>query len=63
LAKARSSSRKLQVILRRVSALLLASHGSAYFCWCRTSSNPADAPSRRWRSLGKGRRGWKRVKK
>ena len=46
-AKGRSSSLKLNVLLRRVAALLLVSGTRIFIAWCRSEANPADAPSRR----------------
>ena len=47
LAKGRSSSRRLNAILRRVGALLLAADLYPYYAWTASHLQPADADSRR----------------
>ena len=46
LTKGRTSSLKLQNVLRRYDALMLASSAVAAYVYIRTDLNPADAPSR-----------------
>ena len=48
LVKGRSSSSRLQRILRRVGGLLLGCHGYGAYGWVKSVENPADRPSRRW---------------
>ena len=45
--KGRSSSRKLRVIMKKISAWLLLSANSVVLGYVDTGQNPADAPSRR----------------
>jgi hypothetical protein len=52
-AKGRSSSRKLNVVVRRLGGLLLGCHGRMVVAWCKTAENPADGPSRRWKLVRK----------
>ena len=52
-AKGRSSSRKLNVVVRRLGGLLLGCHGGMVVAWCKTAENPADGPSRRWKLVRK----------
>ena len=47
LSKRRSSSHKIQRVLRRFDALELASGVRPFFAYIRSSLNPADRPSRR----------------
>jgi hypothetical protein len=48
LAKGRSSVKRLNVLLRRVTAVSLASRTRWFYGWVRSKDNPADGPSR-WR--------------
>ena len=45
-AKGRSSSRKLNAILRRLNALRLATFSAPFCVYIHASANSADAPSR-----------------
>jgi hypothetical protein len=47
LTKHRSSSIRLNRVARKVDALELASGSKGFFAFCRSSKNPADAPSRK----------------
>ena len=47
LSKRRSSSYKLQRVLRRFAAIELAAGTCPFFCYVRSAFNPADRPSRR----------------
>ena len=53
LAKGRSSSRKLNLVVRRLGGLLLGTHGYLVTAWTKTAENPADMPSRRWKTVKK----------
>ena len=46
LTKCRSSSRKLNVICKRLAALVLGACSRIYYGYCETDRNPADKPSR-----------------
>ena len=45
-AKARSSSRKLQLVLRRIASLMLAADATGYLPYVESGKNPADKASR-----------------
>ena len=51
LGKVRSSSRKLNRVVRRLGGLLLGSHGYGVIGWTKTAENPADEPSRWWKRV------------
>ena len=48
LAKGRSSSWKLNQVLRRVGALTVAAGFAPAYGYCMSEWNPSDVPSRRW---------------
>ena len=50
LVKGRSSSRKLQGVLRKVGAIHLAANQRPFFGYVHTADNPADKPPR-WAAL------------
>ena len=50
LSKKRSSSRRLNTVLRRFDALELAGSMKPYFAYVRSAKNPADRPSRRFKT-------------
>ena len=56
LTKRRSASLRLAPIVRRVNALELASGIHIYHAFCRSSNNPADAPSRAFVRFKKSKR-------
>jgi hypothetical protein len=56
LTKRRSASLRLAPIVRRVNALELASGIHIYHAFCRSSNNPADAPSRAFVRFRKSKR-------
>eukprot|EP00971_Amphidinium_carterae_P348898 6490729-Amphidinium_carterae.1 len=54
MTKGRSSSRKLNYVLRKLNSRILASCSLPSYCYVRTFYNPADAPSR-WRDRKRAR--------
>ena len=51
--KGRSSSWRLNRVVRRLGGLLLGCHGYCVVGWDKTAENPADGPSRRWKVVRK----------
>ena len=49
IAKGRSSSKKLNVVVRKLGGLLLGCHGRMVVALCKTAENPAHRQSRRWK--------------
>ena len=49
--KGRSTSRKLNTVVRRLEGLLLGCHGYCVAAWVKTAENPADGASRRWKAV------------
>jgi hypothetical protein len=62
LAKGRSSSLKLSVILRQCAALQLCADVVVFGAYVATQDNPADAPSRGFLERSIGKRKWVRVR-
>ena len=61
-AKGRSSSRKVNAVVRKLGGLLLGCHGKMVVAWRTTAESPVDGPSRRWKLVKKPSGKYRRVR-